>query len=203
MPIDELVERIVGDASEHAALIVEKAREQAERTADEAKRKADREYERKLAEARQSAENERDRRVAIASLEARQSVLEEKQKLVREVLDQAIERLLAMPDSEYLEMMTGLLVRVAGDGDGELIMSAGDRDRIGGQLEDMANSRLAEEGETGRVRLSDTTRPISRGFIYRSGGIEVNYSVKSQIEMRSEELEVAIVEVLFGVAGGD
>jgi V/A-type H+/Na+-transporting ATPase subunit E len=203
MPIDELVERIVGDASRHAGEIVKDARREAERTGAEAERKAEKEYERRLAAARQSAENERGRRIAIASLEARRSVLEEKQKLVREVLDRAMERLMAMPDNAYLDLMEELLVGAAGDGGGELIMSGRDRERLGRQLEQRANRRLVEEGKSGRVSLSDATRPISRGFIFRYGGIEINYSMESQIEMRAEELEVAIVDVLFGSAGND
>ena len=201
MPLDKLIERILGDAREKAQGITDKARKQSEEIISEAEVEAEQTYEKNVDSARHAAEDEKRQRVTMASLDARKAVLAEKQGLIEEVFDRALEAIADLPPEQYTEMMVRRLLGVAGEQDGELIMSPRDRERTGPDVVSRANSALEAEGKKGRATLSGDTRDIAGGFIFRSGGVEVNSSLESEISSRREELESKIVEILFAEPG--
>lgn len=198
MPLDNIIERIMNDAREEAEETREKARREADRIRSEAREKGREEYDRRMKAARRSAEQERDRKTAMASLEARNSVLEEKQSLIQQVFEEAVSRITGMPVEEYEDLLARQLMKVVGEEGGELILSPRDRERLGRRVVEKANESLERAGSGGRLELADETRNISGGFILRSGGIEINNSLESQIGSLREELEPSVVEELFG-----
>lgn len=201
MPLDKLIERIMGDARREAQEITDEAARQSEEIDAEAEREAQRTYERKVESARHAAEDEKKQRVTMASLNARKAVLAEKQVLIEEVAGRALEEIADLPEEQYAEMMVRRLLDVVGEQDGELIMSPADRDRVGQDIMSRVNSTLERGSKKGRVTLSGETRDIAGGFIFRSGGVEVNSSLESEVGSRKEELESKIVEILFGESG--
>ncbi|MBU4175574.1 MAG: hypothetical protein KKB90_01260 [Actinobacteria bacterium] len=198
MPLDKLIERILGDARREARSISDEAASQAEEIGAEAEREAQRTYEKGVESARHAAEDEKRQRVTMSSLEARKAVLAEKQVLIEEVAGRALEKIADLPEEQYAEMMVRRLLDVVGEQDGELIMSPADRDRVGPDIVSRVNSALERSSKKGRVTLSSKTRDIAGGFIFRSGGVEVNSSLESEVGSRKEELESKIVEILFG-----
>ncbi len=198
MPLDKLIERILGDARREAQEIEEEAAGRAEEIDAEAEREAQRAYERKVESARHAAEDEKKQRVTMASLDARKAVLAEKQVLIEEVTGRALEKIADLPEEQYAEMMVRRLLDVVGEQDGELIVSPADRDRVGPDIVARVNSALERSSKKGRVTLSSETRDIAGGFIFRFGGVEVNSSLESEVGSRKEELESKIVEILFG-----
>ena len=198
MPLDKLIERILGDARREAQEIEEEAAGRAEEIDAEAEREAQRAYERKVESARHAAEDEKKQRVTMASLDARKAVLAEKQVLIEEVTGRALEKIADLPEEQYAEMMVRRLLDVVGEQDGELIVSPADRDRVGPDIVARVNSALERSSKKGRVTLSSETRDIAGGFIFRFGGVEVNSSLESEVGSRKEELELKIVEILFG-----
>lgn len=198
MPLDKLIERILGDARREAQSITDEAARQSQEIDADGEREAQRAYERKVESARHAAEDEKKQRVTMASLNARKAVLAEKQVLIGEVTGRALERIADLPEEQYTEMMVRRLLDVAGEQDGELIMSPADRDRVGPDIVREVNSALERSSKKGRVTLSSETRDIAGGFIFRFGGVEVNSSLESEVGSRKEELESKIVEILFG-----
>lgn len=198
MPLDKLIERILGDADREAQKITDEAARRSEEIAADGEREAERTYERKVDSARHAALDEKKQRVTMASLDARKAVLAEKQVLIEEVVGRALEKIADLPEEQYAEMMVRRLLDVVGEQDGELIMSPADRDRVGPDIVSRVNSALERSSKKGRVTLSGETRDIVGGFIFRSGGVEVNSSLESEVGSRKEELESKIVEILFG-----
>jgi len=203
MPLDKLIERILGDARHKAQGITDGAARQAEEIAADAEREAERTYEKNVESARHAAEDEKRQRVTMASLDARKAVLAEKQVLIEEVTDRALKETADLPREQSAEMMVSRLLSVAGERDGELILSPADRDGVGPEIVSKANSALEQSTKKGRVTLSDETRDIAGGFFFHSGGVEVNSSLESEVGSRKEELESKIVEILFAGPGND
>lgn len=198
MPLDKLIERILGDARREAQEITAGATRRSEELAAEAEREAGRKYEHGVESARRDAEDEKKQRVTMASLEARKAVLAEKQALIEKIIGRALEEMASLPSEQYAEMMVKRLLAVGGEGEGELILSPADRETLGADVVRGVNGALERGGGKGKVTLSDETRDIAGGFILRSGGVEVNGSLESEIASRREEIESKIVEVLFG-----
>lgn len=194
MPIDELIDRIMSDARSEAERLVAQAHEKGDNVQSEAEREAEEKYNQIVDAARRSAEEEKNQKVTMANLDARKAILEEKQQIIAEVFDRALDALRELPREQYVQMLVSQLVQVAGDGGGELVLSPADRERVGEEVVKLANESLGGEA---RLVLSEETRDIAGGFVLLAGGVEINDSLESQVNSTREELEPRIVEILF------
>ena len=198
MPLDRLIERILHDARERAERIVSEAQMRRMEMISEARRTAEDRHTRQINTARRAAEEEKKQRVTMAVLDARKVILGEKQELIQEVFDRALKAFVELPEEKYIELLVDMLTAAAGEKNGELVLSPGDRERVGERIVSTANAILEESGKRGRVTLSTMTRDIAGGFILHMDGIEINNSFEAQINSRRLELELQVVEILFG-----
>jgi V/A-type H+-transporting ATPase subunit E len=198
MPLDRLIERILHDARERAERIVSEAQMRRMEMISEANRTAEERHTRQINTARRAAEEEKKQRVTMAVLDARKVILEEKQELIQEVFDRALKAFVELPEEKCIELLVDMLTAAAGEKNGELVLSPGDRERVGEEIVSRANCALEESGKHGRVTLSKTTRDIASGFILHMDGIEINNSLEAQINSKRLELEPQVVEILFG-----
>ncbi|MCJ7652965.1 MAG: V-type ATP synthase subunit E [Actinobacteria bacterium] len=197
MPLDKLIERILSDARERAERITSEAQMRRMEMISEANREEEALSRRIVEAAKRAADEEKKQRTTMAALEARKAILEEKQALISEVFERALKALVGLPQEQYVELMVGMLVAVMDDKDGQLILSAVDRQRVGEEIVARANSTLEGSARRGRVSLSSRTRDIAGGFILFTEGVEINDSFEAQIESRRLELEPLVVEILF------
>lgn len=200
MPLDNLVERIIGDSRTRAAEIRDEAARRRGEILAEAVHEADDRYERIVRAATREAEDEKKHRVTLTSLESRKSLLEEKQRLIREVFDRVLEALGNLPRDRYMALVARMLDEAAADGGGEVLFSPRDRERLGEELISMLNAQFERAGVASRVRLSEETLPIRGGFLLRRQGIEINGSFEALLESRRDELENKVAGILFGGA---
>lgn len=197
MPLEQLIARIMNDATESAEEIMSSAELERSRILKEAEVKAEERYLSVFEAERRAAEGEKERLVAAEALGARKELLREKRAIIKEAFDRAMDRLTNLPDDEYVELLERMMVEAAGDGGGEVIMSPGDRERFGTEVVERANRELAAAGKKGPLTLSDETRDISYGFVLRRGGFEVNSEIEALMRSRREDLERKLVEILF------
>ena len=112
---------------------------QAQRAADEqvafAQTAADRAAAQEAAAARNHADAEVARASAAAAADGRRQLLAEKQAQIAAVLDEAARRIAALPDDAYFDRMLRMAARAAQPGDGEMVLSAADLQRLPGGTE--------------------------------------------------------------------
>ncbi|MHB8893671.1 MAG: V-type ATP synthase subunit E [Candidatus Geothermincolia bacterium] len=197
MPLDELVQRILTDAQEYADNLVNVAKMQRLETLEQAEAEAKEKSEEVLSNARKAAVLEKHQRVTSAVLETRQEVLKEKQRVIQEVMDRAVETVVSLPREEYVDRLLQLLLKTIGDRDMELVLSPADQDRIGTELAALANEALAGSGRPARVALSPETRDMAGGFILVSEDVEIDCSIDAQVEAQREEIEEKLAGILF------
>ena len=198
MPLDRLIERILHDARERAERIISEAQMHRMEMISDANRAAEERHTRQINVARNAAEVEKKQRVTMAVLDARKVILVEKQALIQEVFDRVLKAFVELPEEKYVGLLVDMLTAAAGENNGELVLSPGDRERVGERIVSMANAILEESGKRGRVALSKKTRDIVGGFILHMDGIEINNSLDTLIGSRRLELEPQVVEILFG-----
>ena len=159
--------------------------------------------------------------------ERRKLELAAKQEVLSEAFEQALEKLCALPEEEYIQLLTGMVLQAVSTGREQLVFSPRDRSRIGKQVVVAANEALVKEvapelpdsladsrvgallGKvvnsaaaqitgTGLLSLSEETRPIRGGFILVDGPVEVNCSFETLFRLQREKLEKQAAEILFG-----
>lgn len=200
MPINKLVARIVRDAREQVDRIADEAQKKREEILAEADEEARALYDGSTGAALRAAEEDKKQKVTVAGLEARKELLAEKQALIREAFEKALETVEQRPADEYLALMAEMLASAAAEGAGEVLLSPRDRERMGESVVAAANRILGDGGRKAGLKLSPDTQRMRAGFTLRFEGVELNNSLDALVESRREELERKVVEILFGGA---
>ena len=196
MPFEKITERILLDANNKAEKIKTEARTGVEEILIQAQDESEKMKSQILRESETNGAEERKRILALTRLEARNSVLSEKQELVELVFERATEKLLSLSDDLYQQFIKNLLLKTAMVGDEEVIICSSDKNRITPELLNDVNKSLVEKGKKGNLKLADETRDIGGGFILRSGRIETNSSISSLIGSIREEMGIKVLQTL-------
>ena len=196
MPFEKITERILQDANSKAEEIKTETRTRVEEVLVQAQDESEKIKSQILRESEISGAEERKRILALTRLEARNSVLSEKQELVELVFERATEKLLSLSDDRYQQFIKNLLLKTAAAGDEEVIICSSDKNRITPDLLNDVNKSLVKEGKKGNLKLAGETRDIGGGFILRSGRIEINSSISSLINSIREEMGIKVLQTL-------
>ena len=197
MAVDDILKKIKADAEEAARKIVAEGQAAADVVASEARERTDVQKKKLRARAEQRAHEERNRITTLARLAARRELLVEKQALIDRVFDEAEERIAAMKQAEYREFIGGFLKNTVESGEEEVLIGEGER-RLDQAFLDSVSKEL---GLGGGLKLSSERRPISGGFILRSGRVETNCSLSTILRDAREKLETEVAAILFGESG--
>ena len=98
-----------------------------------------------MARGRRAAEERLERLKSAAQLERRKLELAAKQEVLSEAFEQALEKLCALPEEEYIQLLTGMVLQAVSTGREQLVFSPRDRSRIGKQVVVAANEALVKE----------------------------------------------------------
>ena len=190
--IEKITQRIDQDAQAEIDRILSEAREEADQITDRYKAQAEAEAASLAARNEKSAVEREERLVSVAQMEARKVQLAAKQEMVEKAYDLALEKLCAMPDARYTEVLAGLLVQASSNGREEAIFSPEDRERVGKAAVDKANAASGKQ-----LKLSQETRPLKGGFVLRDENIEVNCTFDTLVRLEKAETTGAVVKKLF------
>ena len=190
--IEKITQRIEADAQAEIDRILSEAQEEADQITGRYKAQADAEAASLAARNEKSAAEREERLVSVAQMEARKVQLAAKQEMVERAYDLALEKLCAMPDARYTEVLAGLLVQASSNGREEAIFSPEDRERVGKAAVDKANAASGKQ-----LKLSKETRPLKGGFVLRDANIEVNCTFDTLVRLEKAETTGAVVKKLF------
>lgn len=130
-----------------------------------------------------------------ADLKRRQGLLACKQRLIHEVLSEALKRLEALDGEEYFQTMEKLALKSALPGEGTVYFSQRDLKRLPAGFEKKLNEALKDKKAV--LHISGTPREIDGGFILSYGGIEENCSFESLFHASREALQDTVQKILF------
>ena len=188
MPLEKIIERIDEEFSSEIDKIRKEIQDRVSEILKEAKGKAASIKEEILNKASFEAQRRRDRIPTMANLEARRTVLEEKECLIEEAYEKALAKLRRLGKKPYQELIKKMFSKIAKNGSGEVIISKEDRKRITPSFIKSVNKGL---------EISKEDRGIGGGFILKREKIEINNSFESLLRSRREELESRLVKILF------
>jgi len=189
--LDKIISQIKEESQEAAARTLAGARDEADKVLAAARKEAESECADIERRSRQSVANILERGQSAADLKKRGSILAEKQKLIGDTIEKAKAELKGMDTDAYFDM----ILKLAGNGKGELLFSAKDLARVPEGFEDRLNAALKDKDAA--LHISKDTRDIDAGFVLTYGGIEENCSINAIFDSAHELLQDKVQEILF------
>ena len=193
--LEKITSEIKADADKSIAAIIDKANAEAksilagaEKEAAEAIEKVNHDVSVRLSASKSTAES-------AAALKKRRLILEEKQKLIGEVIEEAKSLIYALPDNVYFEKILKLAEKNVSPAEGTIIFNAKDLSRLPADFETKLNVVAVAKG--GKLTVSKETRPIDGGFVLLYDGIDQNCSITSLFETNIEAVQDKIQKLLF------
>lgn len=193
--LEKITSEIKADADKSVAAIIDKATAEAsdilagaEKEAAEAVAKINHDVSVRLSASKSTAES-------AAALRKRRLILEEKQKLIGEVIEEAKNLIYALPDNVYFEKILKLAEKNVSPAEGTIIFNAKDLSRLPADFETKLNVVAVAKG--GKLTVSKETRPIDGGFVLLYEGIDQNCSITSLFETHIESVQDKIQKLLF------
>ena len=190
--IEKITQRIASEAQAEIDRILGDARDEADRIAESYRAQADGEAAELNARNEKNAAEREERLVSAAQMEARKVLLAAKQEMVEKAYIQALDKLCAMPEEQYVAVLAGLLVKASSNGKEEAVFSPEDRERVGEAAVAKANELSGKQ-----LRLSEETQPIRGGFILKDKNVEVNCTFETLVRLQKAETAGAVAQKLF------
>jgi V/A-type H+-transporting ATPase subunit E len=197
MEAQSVIDKILADARAEAEKITKEA--QQKEAAQQANLAGQLQEYNKQTEilAQKAAKDEESHILAAARMEIAKEFLAEKRKILDEVFTRARKQLQNLPDDQYRNLITKLLLEAVETGDEEVIVDKNEY-RIDRQFIDQINQRLSSS-EKADLRLSQDRADIEGGFILRHGKIKTNVSFDVLLAHARKELEIELAKDLFSV----
>ena len=224
--IEKITQMIQSEAQTQIDDVLAKAREEAAQIAARYEAQAQAEAAELAAKQQRAAAEREERLVSAAQMEARKAALAVKQELVERAYALALDRLCAMPEEQYIQVLAQLLVEASSTGREEVIFSPRDRERVGRTAVAQANELLARENApelpkeltstrmgaildkvaagvsaivqgTAMLTLSQETRPMRGGFILKNENGEVNCTFETLVRLQKAETAGTVAKRLF------
>lgn len=199
--IEKITSKIIEDARSKADEIIEEAKTSAKEKKTAAKKKGSDAKQYILDSANRTAEQAEKKMISAATIRARTTILESKEKLIREAFEKASTELEKMSDNrEY----GGILKKIAtdtcekiGGGDLELIVRKKDVEILKKELKKIEDSVKKSTGKKTSLKISGTGKAAGVIVINLNDEIQIDSTFKNRLELLRPELRLKVAEVLF------
>lgn len=192
------LDKILDDIREESARAVDLVKQEAQDTYDaemaKAREEADAQAQKILSKAREASDELIARADAAAALEEKRMILNAKQELISDVIAQAKDAFVNLPEEEYFDLILKLISQNALKGEGEICFSRKDFERL---PKDFAAKLVAALPEGAALNVSKEDAKIGGGFILKYDGLEQNLSVEEIFEEKKDLMTDAAGKVLF------
>jgi V/A-type H+-transporting ATPase subunit E len=193
--LDNLINRILEDGRQQAEQITSKAKSQADEIIESTIQEMDVERQRIIAYATSEAKNISEGIIENQKFEMRNLVLQAKQAVIDKVFSAALEKLNAIGRDEFVEFLKNVVPGIVGEGEQLLVPRKYDfKDK---DLK-VLNDYLKKNQVGATLSLYNGDRDITGGFILIKEGIEKNYTFETLLSYNRYELEIAVIDILFG-----
>lgn len=193
--IEKIVDQILEEAREEEVKILDEAHIEVEKIKEASKEEIDKIN--TLATKEIEDELIKINELSKLSMEQKRkrAILEKKQEVIKEILDEAYEKLLVLSEDEYFNLLEDILKKAATDKSGEIRFNQKDREKV------VSNNLMGKFEEIAREKAGSLSLgediDIESGFVLVYGGIEENCTFKALIEAKKEELHDVIQKILF------
>jgi len=197
MTIKDINEKIISDAQIQADKIITQAEDNANNIIKKGEKEADNIKNIILGKNNQEASLKKSKILTEANLEARKTILSEKQKIMEGVFNKALESILKLEDKDHRNFIKKLILGNIEKGDETIFIASSDKNKISKDFIEDINKKLEAKGKKGELKLSTSYLPIKGGVIIGSGKVRKNISLELLLKKVREESEIEICKYLF------
>ena len=224
--IEKITAKIAEDAQAEVSRLMAETDEKVKAIQTSAAAQAQQEANEIVEKGRMAASERLERLSSAAQMERRKLELAAKQEVLGEAFDLALSKLCALPEKDYIDLLTKLALEASSSGKERLIFSQKDRNKVGKQVVIAANEALVKERipalpeevtkskvgafvdklvhsttaavtGAGMLTLAEETRDIQGGFIMVDGDVEINCAFETLVRLQREKLERKVADALF------
>ncbi|HCJ66579.1 MAG TPA: hypothetical protein DHV62_04455 [Elusimicrobia bacterium] len=195
MAIEDIIHKIESATETKIKEILTSAKEEEKNILTQTEIEAEKIKKRILETGKKELAEKKSRQITITTLEARKTLLAEKQKIISEIYTEVLKKIEGLPKNEYSQLLKGLVLKLANGGE-EIIVAERDKSKIDSNFLKDVNRELAKKGKKS-LTFSSVMRNIPGGFLLRSGESEINVSLPLLIKSLRETTESQLVKVLF------
>ena len=197
MTIKDINNKIISDARFQAEKIIAQAEDNANDIIKKGEKEADNIKNVILYKNKQESLLKKSKILTEANLEAKKTILSEKQKIIEDIFAKALEIILKLNDKKYHNFIKKLILDNIEIGDETIFIGSSDQRKISESFIEDINKELKSKGEKGILKLSTSYLPIKGGVIIGSGKIRKNISLELLLKDVREESEMQISNILF------
>jgi len=197
MTIKDINNKIISDARIQAEKIIAQAEDNANNIIKKGEKEANNIKNVILYKNKQEASLKKSKILTEANLKAKKTILLEKQKIIGDVFDKALEIILKLNDKDYHNFIKKLILDNIEIGNETIFIGSSDQRKISESFIEDINKELKSKGEKGELKLSASYLPIKGGVVIGSGKIRKNISLELLLKNVREELEMQISKNLF------
>ena len=192
--INNLTSKIISDAEERKASILNEANSQRDKIISKKQAEAEKEEKVILERASRDAATKKERIITGAELTARNEKLAAKQKVISQVFEKSVEALCNISDAELKDFIVNAVVNSEASGNQNLILNERSAKVISSDVVAEINSKL--NGKM-TVALSSVEGDFKGGFILEKDGIEINNTFEALVSSIKDDLGLEVAQVLF------
>ncbi len=194
MSIENILERIKGEADSAAGELLSKAEMEAKRIRGTYEADGNELKEKLEQRAGDKAVEEKRRLIVNEELELRKQLLRKKREILDELYEEAKGELERLGDEDYLDLMKEMILRGAISGNEEIIV-AKDQEKLFG---DSFLEALNRENKLGKgFKLAKDSGDFAWGVVLREGQRIVDLTLGVLVEQLRERIESEIAPMLF------
>jgi V/A-type H+-transporting ATPase subunit E len=197
MTIKDINNKIISDARIQAEKIIAQAEDNANNIIKKGEKEADNIKNVILYKNKQEVSLKKSKILTEANLKAKKTILLEKQNIIEDVFDKALEIILKLNDREYHNFIKKLILDNIEIGDETIFIGSSDQRKISQSFIEDINKELKSKGEKGELKLPASHLTIKGGVIIGSGKIRKNISLELLLKDVREESEMQISKILF------
>ena len=193
--LEKMIAQIRDDAAKEVSAILAKAKEKSDdilAAASEDAQKIAGEIARK---SETDIESYRKRAESSAELKKRTAILEAKQEVIAEVLEEAYEAMCREDTASYFARIERMLQTYAQAKDGEIYFSEADLARMPEGFPAKIEDAAATAG--GALHLSEKGADIENGFVLVYGGVEENCTLRAVFDANKDALTDKVHRLLY------
>ena len=195
--IKKITDRILSDARQEIRVLEAETKAKCDQIKADGKAAAQDAYGQLFKKGTADAVLRLERLGSMAQLEAKKQVLREKQVLIGEAFDRAVELMRTLPDAEYIKLVAYLAANAAVTGCEKVIFSPEDREKFGSAVVEKANAVRRGKNQKAALTLAEETRPMTGGAVLSDGEVELNCSLDVLVNAEKSELAGEVAKILF------
>ena len=191
---EKIIAHIQADAKAQADAILAQAEAKCAEIRETYEQQAKEAYAERIRAGVKSNQDRLDSMDRLTKMEGRKAILALKQEMVGESFDLAVDKLVSLPEAQYVAFLAKLAAKASVTGDEEIVLNARDRKAVGAKVVEAANTKLGG----GRLTLSKETGDFKGGLILRRGSIEANCTAELLVDLCRDDMAAELAGVLFG-----